>query len=437
MTRYAKGGDLHLAYEVAGEGAVDLLLVPDGIVPIEAMDAEPSYAAFLERLASYSRLIRFDRRGIGLSDPVTTPPTLEQWADDARIVLDAVGSERAALLGIAEGGFVATFFAASLPERTAALVLVNATPGLRVIPEPGAAAASIERLQLSVDEGWGTDTSGASDFAPSRAADPTFHAWLAAAHRQAASPAMASVMWDVLHYSDIRDVLPAVRVPALVVHRAGNRWLRPENGRYLAEHIPGARYVEVPGDDHPPYLGDSEAVLGEIEEFLTGARRPPEPARVLAAVVFIDIVGSTELAANLGDTRWRALLEEFRAIVRAELARYSGQERDTAGDGFLVTFDGPARAVSCATAALDAVRPLELELRAGVHVGECELVSDGIAGIAVHIAARITAEADPGEVLVSRTVPDLVAGSGLVFAGRGVRELRGVPGAWELYAVAR
>ena len=320
-TKYAKSEGVHVAYQVTGDGPLDLLLVPDGIIPIEAMTEEPSFARFLERLGSFSRLIRFDRRGIGLSDPVSAPPTLEQWMEDARAVLDAVGSERAALLGMAEGGFAVVLFAATLPERTEALVLVNATPGIYQPPlsEEGLAGGAIARLAASIDDAWGADTSGVEHFAPSIAGDQRFHDWLGRALRRAASPAVARAVWNALFYSDVRPILPAIRVPTLVLHRAGNRWLTPAHGLYLARNIPGAKYVELAGAGHPPYLGDADAILDEIEDFLTGTRRAREVDRVLATLLFADIVGSTGKAAELGDRRWRELLERFRAVVGEEL----------------------------------------------------------------------------------------------------------------------
>ena len=437
--RYARIGAVHIAYEVMGDGPVDVLFVPDGLVPIELMHEETSFAKFLDRLASFSRLIRFDRRGIGLSDPVSdsAPPTLEQCMDDGRTVMDAAGSKRAAVIGVAEGGFVATLLAASHPDLITALVLVNATPGISSPPfsELGKASAALAKLALSVDESWGTDTSGAEFFAPSAAHDQRFHEWLGRAERRAASPAVVRALWQVAFYSDIRKILSSVRVPTLVVHRRGNLYLTVEHGRYLAEHIPGAKYVEVTGDDHVPYLGNANEILDEIEEFITGVRQGAKPDRVLATLLFIDIVGSTERAAELYDRGWRDLLDRFRGIVRDELKRFRGHEVDTAGDGFLATFDGPARAIDCAQAIVSSVRSIGTVVRVGLHTGECELLGTGVAGIAVHTAARVMGEAVAGEVLVSRTVKDLVAGAGISFADKGKRTLKGIPGEWELYAV--
>jgi len=438
-TRYARSGDVHIAYQVTGEGPLDLLLVPDGAIPIEAMPEEPSFDRFIGRLGRFCRVIRFDRRGMGLSDPVTSlsPATLEQWMEDGESVLDAVGSKRSALLGMAEGGFVVSLLAASRPQRVAALALVNATPGFTAQPfrRWGLAAGAIERLSGTVETEWGEVEFGIPMFAPSAVTDARYREWLKRAYRRSLSPAMARALFDVLFYSDIRDVLPAIRVPTLVIHRRGNRYLEPEHGRYLAEHIPGARYVEVEGDDHVPYLGDPSPILEEVEKFLTGRRRRPEGDRVLATVLFTDIVGSTEKAATLGDERWRELLLTHHDLVRRELEAFGGRLIDMAGDGLFAAFEGPARAVRCAWAMVGAVRRLGIEIRAGVHTGECEVLGDKLGGIAIHIGARIAALSRPGEILVSSTVKDLVAGSGIRFVDRGTHRLKGVPEEWRIFAV--
>lgn len=438
-TRYARSGDVHIAYQFSGGGPSDLLLVPDGIIPIEAMLEEPSFERFIRRLGGFCRVIRFDRRGMGLSDPITslTPPTLEQWTDDAEAVLDVVGSERAALLGMAEGGFVVSLLAATRPHRVTALVLVNATPGFTAEPfrQWGLAADAVETLGRSVEEHWGDDVSAIPLFAPSAANDERYRRWLTRALRRSLSPAMARAVWDVTFRSDIRRILPAIRVPTLVIHRRGNRYLEPAHGRYLAEHIPGARYVEVEGSDHVPYLGDPGPILDEVEEFLTGARRRPDVDRVLATVLFIDIVRSTEKVAQLGDRRWRELLLAYQEVARQDLEAFGGREMDMAGDGFFASFNGPARAVRYAQTMVLAVRRFGIEIRAGVHTGECQVLGDKLGGIAVHIGARIAALARPSEVLVSNTVKDLVAGSGLRFEDYGTHVLKGVPGEWRLYTV--
>jgi len=438
-TGYARSGELHIAYQTSGEGPPDLLLLADGLIPMEAMAEEARFARFLDRLAAFARLIRFDRRGIGLSDPVSpnAPLTLEQWMEDARAVMAAARSEHPATIGIAEGTFVATLLAATHPDAVSALVLLNATPAIAAEPFAGWGVASrgIRRLEETVEEAWGTDTSAIVAFAPSAANDAAYHEWLARSLRRATSPAAARAVFDVLFYSDVRNVLPAIRVPTLVIHRAGNRWLTPEHGRYLADHIPGARYVEVPGEDHVPYLGDPEPILEEIEEFLTGARRAHDTDRVLATVLFTDIVGATERAAAMGDRAWRERLDRHDAAVRRQLERHRGREVKTTGDGFVATFDGPARAIRCAQAIRDAARQAGVEVRAGLHTGECEVRGEDIAGIAVHIAARVASAAGAGEVLVSRTVVDLVAGSGIEFETRGEHALKGVPGEWRLFAL--
>ena len=438
--RYARSGGLHVAYQVSGTGPHDLLLVPDGVIPVESMGELPAFDRFLRRLETFARLIRFDRRGMGLSDPTpqSSPPTLERWMEDAVAVLDAVGSERAALLGMAEGGFVTALLAGSRPERVSSLVLVNASPGIGADPfrEWGSAAAAIDRLETTVKEdAWGDVRWGIPMFAPSAAGDDRYAEWLERAQRRALSPAIAEAVFDVQYRSDIRDVLPAIRVPTLVVHRAGNRHLDPRHGRYLADHIAGARFVQVPGEDHVPYLGDPDPILDAVEEFVTGTLRPPEVDRVLATVLFTDIVGSTREAARIGDSRWRDVIHAHNAVVRRELERHRGTEVHTTGDGVLATFDGPARAIRSAVAISEAVLPLGIQIRAGLHTGEIELLDGDIGGIAVHIGARVSSLAGPREVLVSSTVKDLVAGSGIEFEDRGLHDLKGVPDQWQLFAV--
>jgi pimeloyl-ACP methyl ester carboxylesterase len=430
-TRYAKSGDVHVAYQVVGSGPLDLVFVPGFFSQVELWWEEPLCARFFERLASFSRLILFDKRGTGLSDRVAAVPTLEQRMDDVRAVMAAAGSERAAILGVSEGGPMSALFAATYPDRTAALVLYGTFAEFRSWMPP----EHLEHFLHAIDATWGTGES-LPHLAPSVADDPRFRRWWARHERLGASPGAAMDLMRMNSEIDVRHVLPAIRIPTLVLHRAGDVFVDVSGGRYVAAHIPGAKYVELPGVDHPPFVGDAEAVLQEVEEFLTGVRPAPEPDRVLATVLFTDIVGSTERAAELGDQRWRDLLGAHHAAVRRELERFRGREVDTAGDGFLATFDGPARAVRCARAIHDAVRPLGIELRAGLHTGEIELLGDDIGGIAVHIAARVAALAGPGEVLASSTVKDLVAGSGLRFEDRGTRALRGGPDEWRLFAAA-
>jgi pimeloyl-ACP methyl ester carboxylesterase len=437
-TKYAKSGDVHIAYQVVGEGSQNLVLVPGWISHIEYAWEEPSFSRFLTRLASFSRLILLDRRGAGLSDRVSGLPTLEQRMDDVRAVMDAAGAERAALFGLSEGGPMAMMFAATYPTRLSALVLYGTFARLLRAPDYpiGMPAEVLGRFLEQVEQSWGTGTMSADYFAPSLARDEAFrHSW-ARFERLAASPAGIKALIHMLYETDARHMLPVIRVPTLLVQREGDRVSRVEGARYIAERIQGVKYVELPGADHFPWVGDTDAVLDEVEEFLTGARRGPEPDRVLATVMFTDIVGATERAVGLGDRRWRDLLDRHHALIREQLARFRGREIDTAGDGFLATFDGPARAVRCAVAIAREVRRLGLEIRAGLHTGECEVLGDKLSGIAVHTGARVASLAKPGEVLVSATVKDLVAGSGIVFEHRGVQTLKGLPGEWHLYAVA-
>jgi pimeloyl-ACP methyl ester carboxylesterase len=432
--RYARSGDVNIAYQVVGEGPIDLVLVPGFISHLELDWADPRSAHFLRRLASFSRLIRFDKRGTGLSDRPGGLPDLETRMEDVHAVLDAVGSERAALFGYSEGGPMSILFAGTYPERTSALVLYG-TYAKRRDPDddyPWAPTWEVRQAyaeEIERDWGWKADMQRMS---PS--ADEAMGRWWAARARAAASPGAARDLILMNSQIDVRALLPAIRVPTLVLHRSGDRDSRPEEGRYIAERIPGARFIELSGDDHFPSI-DGDQILDEVEEFLTGVRKAPELDRVLATVLFTDIADSTEKASELGDRAWLELREAHHAIVRRELGRFRGKEIDTAGDGFLATFDGPARAIRCASGVTEAVKELGLEVRAGVHTGECELVGDKVGGIAVHIGARVAARAEPGEVLVSSTVRDLVAGSGIVFADRGVAELKGVPGEWRLFSV--
>jgi pimeloyl-ACP methyl ester carboxylesterase len=440
-TRYAKSGDVHIAYQVSGDGSIDILLIPDGVIPIEAMLDEPHFEQFVRRLAGFARVIRFDRRGMGLSDPVTPsdPPTLERWAQDAVAVLDAVGSTRTAIVAMAEGGFVATLLAATRPERFSALVLIHATPGFVIEPfATGAPARMLERLRAGLDSDapvWGDIDWAIPLFAPSAIGDQRYHEWLANAARRAMSPGMARALFDVVFKIDIRSVLPAVRVPTLVIHRRWNLYVSPDHGKYVADRIPGARYVEVEGADHVPYLGDAEPILAEIAKFLTGDQPRASSDRVLSTILFGDIVGSTERLAEIGDARWRALLLDYQARVGREIDRHGGRVIDWAGDGVLASFDGPARAVRAACAIRASARSLGLEARGAVHTGECEVVGVKLGGIAVHIGSRILGLAASGEVLASSTVHDLVAGSGLRFDDRGAHRLKGVADEWRLYAV--
>jgi class 3 adenylate cyclase len=437
-TRYARSGDVSIAYQVVGDGPFDLVYVPGWVSNVELMWDEPDYAAFLERIASFSRLIIFDKRGTGLSDPVPLDelPTLEQRMDDVRAVMDAVGSDRAALLGHSEGGNMCVLFSATYPDRTTALVLVGCyAKRIRSDDYPWAPAPEDREREIEETETrWGSPDMF-RELVPSKANDEAFERWVGRYLRQSASPKAAAALLRMNTQIDVREVLPAIRVPTILIYRTDDADVQVDEGRYIAERISGARFVEVPGADHSMWTGDATAILDEIEEFLTGVRRGPEPDRVLATVLFTDVVGSTELATRLGDRAWRDLLGRYHAAVRRELDRWRGRVVDTAGDGFLATFDGPARAIRCAVAAVDAVRGLGMEIRAGVHTGEVEVSNGDLRGIAVHIGSRVAGLAGPGEVLVSRTVADLVAGSGIVLAERGEHQLKGVSGTRLVYAV--
>ena len=435
-TRYARSGDASIAYQVVGEGPPDLLFVSGFVSHLELIWEEPTAARFFDGLASFSRLILFDKRGMGLSDRTGVAPTLEQVADDALAVLDAAGSERAAVFAISEGGPAATVLAATYPERVTQLVLYGTWARI-VRGADYALGFTLDQLRATrtyFAEHWG-DPVAAVAFIPSMVDDQGFLAWWARFLRLGASPGGMVDLMRLYEEIDVRPVLPVIQQPTLVLHRKGDRLIPVEIGRYLAERIPNCRFVELEGADHLAVTGDQASLLSEIEEFVTGTRSGHESQRVLATVLFTDIVGSTERATALGDQGWRDLLQRHRAAVRRELARFRGREIDTAGDGFLATFDGPARAIQCACSIRGAVHGLGLEVRSGLHTGECELIDGGVAGIAVHTGARVAALAEPGEVLVSRTVRDLVAGSGLAFEDRGVSRLKGVEGDWQLYAV--
>jgi pimeloyl-ACP methyl ester carboxylesterase len=439
-TQYAKSGDASIAYQVVGDGPIDLVLVLGFATHLELQWEGPPFARFFERISSFSRLIIFDKRGTGLSDPVIEVPTLERRIDDVRAVMDAVESERAALFGISEGGPMSVLFAATHPDRVTALVLHGAmgrTTEASDYPWASPAEALRESAAEFIAPHWGQNAEGMLElFAPSLAGDTQAAELLARMERSAASPSMVQQIFEMFLDIDVRDILPTIHVPTLVLHRRGDRVVNWRAGEDLAKQIPGARYVELPGIDHLPWAGDQDAVLGEIEEFLTGARSVPEPDRVLATVMFTDIVGSTERAAELGDARWRELLAAHQVGVRRELTRFRGREVKTLGDGSLATFDGPARAIRCGHAIAGAAGSLGLEVRIGLHSGEVELMEEDVGGIAVHIAARVGALAAPGEVLVSSTVKDLVAGSGIGFVDRGAKQLKGISDEWRLFAAA-
>ena len=435
--RYARAPDgVSLAYRVVGDGPIDLVWVPGFVSHIEGLLELPDAARFVERLAAFSRLILFDRRGQGCSDRPATPPTLEHGTDDIRAVMDAAGCERAAILATSEGGPMSMLFAASFPQRVRALILWGSYARLLAGDgyDIGTTPEQYARLCERVESGWGGPIL-ARTFAPSRAGDPDFLDWWARFLRLASSPRGAADLLRMYEEMDVRHVLPSIAVPTLVLNRAGDRLTPVAWARHLAERIPGARLAEVPGADHMIATEYADEILGEIEEFLTGARHVREPDRVLATVMFSDIVGSTERAAALGDRGWRELVERHDALVRREIERYRGRPIKTLGDGFLATFDGPARAIRCARGLTERVRELGIEIRAGLHTGELEAMDGDVGGMAVNIGARVSALARAGEVLVSSTVKDLVVGSGIDFAARGAHPLKGVPGEWRLYAV--
>jgi class 3 adenylate cyclase len=436
--KYARNGEVSIAYQVVGEGPRDLTFVTGFVGHLELFWEAALVRRFFERLSSFSRLILWDKREQGLSDRLGQPPTLEQGMDDLAAVLDAAGSEHTALFGISEGGPMSILYAASFPHRVSHLALYGTYPKVTASDDypAGVRRDLFERWLEQTVSGWG-GPGGLEVFAPSVSGDAEVSAWWARLLRSGTSPRAAAALMRMYMDIDVRPALPAITAPTLVLHRSGDRLVRVDNGRALAEAIPQARYVELDGADHLAFAGDQDALLDEVEEFITGVRREHEPERVLATVLFTDIVSSTERAAATGDREWRGILERHDELVRKELVRFRGREIKQTGDGFLAAFDGPARAVQCAASITDHVRPLGIEVRAGVHTGECELRAGDIAGIAVHIGARVGARAGAGEVLVSRTVKDLVTGSGLQFQERGPAELKGVPGDWHLYALDR
>jgi class 3 adenylate cyclase/pimeloyl-ACP methyl ester carboxylesterase len=438
-TRYAKSGAVHIAYQVIGDGPRDLVYVPGFVSHLEVAWEQPRFERLIRRLASFARVILLDKRGTGLSDPVplNALPTLEQRMDDLTAVLDAVGSPRTALLGVSEGASLSVLFAATHPHRTTALLLYGGWARTLFAPDYpwGMRPEAFDEVVASTEAGWGRGLS-IDRIAPTVAADEHTRRWWARWERLSASPATAAALVRLAFEGDVRGVLPALRVPTLVLHRADDAWVLVQHGRFLGDRIGGARYVELPGSDHTPWAGDQDALVDEIEGFLTGRRPVAVADRVLSTVLFTDIVGSTDLAAALGDARWRSVLADHDGVVRRQLERFRGNEVKTTGDGFLATFDGPARAVRCAEAIRDGVAALDLRLRTGLHTGEIEIVGDDVGGIAVHIAARVMALAGTDEVLVSSTVKDLVVGSGIEFEDRGTHALKGVPGEWRLFAVS-
>jgi class 3 adenylate cyclase len=435
-TRYARTGDARVAYQVIGDGSLDVILVPGFVSNVEYQWNLPGVAPVLERFASFSRLIAWDKRGTGLSDPIDHLPPLDERMDEMLAVLDAVGSERTALFGISEGGPLSILFAATYPDRVSALALYGSFPRM--------ARADDYRIGLPADvydgpnrqallDGWG-EAALMEVFAPSYAGDEEMREAWGTFQRLGASPSMGLATLEAVLEIDVREVLPTITVPTLLLHRRGDRAVRVENSRYMADRIPHARYVELEGDDHLWFAGDVDSIFDEVQEFLTGARHSTVSNRTLATVLFTDIVDSTRTLTTLGDEAWRRLLGEHDAVVRDELDRFRGRQIKSLGDGVMASFDGPARAVACASAIRDRLRRLGIAIRAGLHTGECETVGSDLAGVAVNIAARVSALAGPGEVLVSQTVKDLIYGSGIELEDRGMAELKGVPDTWHLFA---
>jgi class 3 adenylate cyclase/pimeloyl-ACP methyl ester carboxylesterase len=439
-TRYARSGDLWIAYQVSGDGPFDVVFVSPFLTHVELQWTLPGFSETLAKLASFSRLIRFDKRGVGMSDRVSGAPTLEARMDDVRAVMDAVGSKRAALFGVSEGAPMSLLFAATYPERTAALVLRSAFPRTMWAPdypwgrtEDGYREALERDLRL-----FGTRAGAAEAVSALGRFDEEELRAVVDYFRWSGSPGSVEALARMNKEIDVRHVLPAIRVPTLVMHGTADEVVPMEVARYVSGRIPGARLIELADVGHLA-VRQAGFVESHMEKFLTevwesGGWEEGEPERVLATVLFTDIVGSTERAAELGDRAWGRLLEEHHSVVRRHLVRFRGREVDTAGDGFCASFDGPARAIRCASAIVEGMRELELEVRAGLHTGECEFVDGKVAGIAVHTGARVASHAQPGEVLVSSTVKDLVAGSGIRFHDRGARELKGIPGEWRLFA---
>ena len=437
-TRYAEGHGGLIAYQVVGSGPRDLVYLSGSTSHVDARWESQQFSSFSERLASFSRLVTFDRRGSGASDPVPSQrmPTWEEWADDLRAVMDAVGSQRAAVFAVLDAGPMAMLFAATYPERATALVLGNTAARFLLAGDYpyGMTMEFAEAYVRFVENQWGTEEFAAAA-SPSIAADTGARRWFAKYMRASASPRGAAAQIRSAIDLDLRGVLPSIRVPTLVLHARDFAVVEVGHGRYLAEHIPDARLVEIAGSDSAFAFGDADATLDAVEEFLTGVRPAPEPDRVLATVLFTDLVDSTSRAAELGDHRWRSILDRHDELARGEVERHRGQLWKTTGDGILATFDAPGRAIRCAVGIREALRDLDLVMRAGLHAGELELRSGDVGGIAVHIASRVAALAGAGEVVVSRTIADLVGGSGVRFGAQGARALKGVPGEWDLYLV--
>jgi class 3 adenylate cyclase len=435
-TKYAVSNGVHIAYQVHGSGPVDLVIVSPAVSHLDLRWGHPSYSKVLHRLGSFARVISMDKRGSGLSDRSVRLPSTEEQVADIAAVLDATGSDRPYLFGGLDGGMASLCFAAIHPERTSGVVTYATPPRFRQSEDyPWGLDDQAAQIFFDITERHWGDPMLLSVVAPSARDQPGFADWFAQLQRASVSPGAAAAWLRDLAELDIRDVLPTVTAPVLVLNRKGDPVVDPRAGRYMAEMLPNARFVELPGDDYVFWVGDADAVIEEIGQFTTGSRIGPETNRVLATLLFTDIVGSTEVASRLGDRGWRELLDEHNALVRRQLDIYRGREVDTAGDGFFAVFDGPARAVRCARSLSTEVRSLGVDIRAGVHTGEVEMRPDGIRGVAVHVAARIMALAAPGRVWASRTVKDLVAGSGLVFADRGLHQLKGITDEWQVFEV--
>jgi pimeloyl-ACP methyl ester carboxylesterase/DNA-binding winged helix-turn-helix (wHTH) protein len=437
-TMYAKSGNVNIAYQVVGDAPLDLVFVMGWVSHLEYFWKEPSFARFLQRLSSFARLILFDKRGTGLSDrvPNNELPTLEQRMDDVRAVMDAAGSERAALVGVSEGGPMCSLFAATYPEKTLALVMIG-TYAKRVRDDDYPWAPTAEERQHffnEMREHWGGPV-GLEERAPSVASDPQFREWWATYLRMGASPGAALALTEMNAAIDVRKVLPTIRVPTLVIHRTGDECLKIEEGRYVAKHIPGAKLVELPGNDHLPFVGDQESILDEVEEFLTGVRHQPEPDTVLATILYMRIVNTDEHMARLGNDRWDELLRRLRTHIQKEIEWFRGREVDMVGDRPLAIFDGPARAIRAACAISQYASRLDIKMRAGLHTGECEMGDGKVTGLATQVCLEVANLAGPDQILVSSTVKDLVAGSGVNFTDSGTRTFAGLPGEWRLFAV--
>jgi len=437
VVKYAKSGPVHVAYQQLGAGPIDLIYVAGALSHLEVGWELPAYRRFMEELSGFARVTLFDKRGMGLSDRVAAG-TLDERMDDVRAIMDAAGIERGYLFGESEGGPLSILFAAAHPERTLGLILCGAEVKERITSDWPWGESTADEFEAAMDmvrELWPGTGGFLDSIAPSLSRDASAREWAVRLLRNAATPTSAEAFMRMAFDIDVRAVVPTISAPTLILHRVGDAVCHVENARFLAANISGSKYVELAGNDHVPWAGSSD-MLDEIREFITGVRESALPDRILATVLFTDVVDSTRLAESLGDRRWRELVGEHHRIVRGELVRFRGREIDNAGDGFLAAFDGPARALRAAQAIVAAVRPLGLEVRAGVHTGECEVLGEKLVGIAVHVGARVASAAGSSQVFATSTVHDLVAGSGIEFVDQGRRVLKGVPGEWQLYSLA-